>query len=118
MRIAPSHSSIQGSGKINGETSLSRKMCKSNSFSQRNSLVYQITYFNNMIVRIVNHTLSSCGQKLIYGNTALECRSYLGLFPEINRVWVTIDHRLFLWNYEDPNRFVGGPLRIQLDFST
>jgi nuclear pore complex protein Nup155 len=27
----------------------------------------------------------------------------MGIFPEINRVWVTIDNRLYLWNYEAPN---------------
>ena len=25
----------------------------------------------------------------------------MGLFPEIGRAWLTIDNRLFLWNYED-----------------
>ncbi|RKP01615.1 hypothetical protein CXG81DRAFT_11769, partial [Caulochytrium protostelioides] len=29
----------------------------------------------------------------------LECRCFMGLFPEINRAWVTIDNRLFLWDY-------------------
>jgi nuclear pore complex protein Nup155 len=24
----------------------------------------------------------------------------MGIFPEINRVWMTIDNRLYLWNYE------------------
>ncbi|KAI7830540.1 Non-repetitive/WGA-negative nucleoporin C-terminal-domain-containing protein [Gamsiella multidivaricata] len=33
----------------------------------------------------------------------LECRCFMGLFPEIGRVWITIDHRLFLWNYADGN---------------
>ena len=28
-----------------------------------------------------------------------ECETFLGLFPEINRVWMTVDNRLFLWNY-------------------
>ncbi|KAG0345336.1 hypothetical protein BG005_001354 [Podila minutissima] len=31
----------------------------------------------------------------------IQCRCFMGLFPEINRVWITIDHRLFLWNYAD-----------------
>jgi hypothetical protein len=31
----------------------------------------------------------------------LECKSFMGLLPEINRAWITIDNRLFLWNYED-----------------
>jgi len=25
----------------------------------------------------------------------------MGLFPEIERAWITVDHRLFLWDYED-----------------
>jgi len=33
----------------------------------------------------------------------LECKSFMGLFPEINRAWVTIDNRLYLWNYEEGN---------------
>ncbi|KAF9582364.1 hypothetical protein BGW38_000296 [Lunasporangiospora selenospora] len=35
----------------------------------------------------------------------LQCRCFMGLFPEINRVWITIDHRLFLWNYSDGNNY-------------
>ena len=30
--------------------------------------------------------------------------SYMGLLPEINRAWVTIDNRLYLWNYEQPDQ--------------
>ena len=36
----------------------------------------------------------------------LECKCFMGLFPEIHRAWLTIDHRLFLWNYEDGSDFV------------
>ncbi|RKP33789.1 Nup133 N terminal like-domain-containing protein, partial [Dimargaris cristalligena] len=35
----------------------------------------------------------------------LHCRCFMGLFPEIQRAWLTIDHRLFLWNYEDGSEF-------------
>ncbi|KAF9914439.1 hypothetical protein BX616_008291 [Lobosporangium transversale] len=35
----------------------------------------------------------------------LECRCFMGLFPEIGRVWITIDHRLFLWNYADGGNY-------------
>ncbi|KAG0227258.1 hypothetical protein BGW41_003866 [Actinomortierella wolfii] len=31
----------------------------------------------------------------------MQCRCFMGVFPEINRVWITIDHRLFLWNYSE-----------------
>jgi nuclear pore complex protein Nup155 len=31
----------------------------------------------------------------------LTCKSFLGILPEINRVYITIDNRLFLWNYRD-----------------
>ncbi|KAI6646340.1 Nuclear pore complex protein [Oopsacas minuta] len=24
-----------------------------------------------------------------------------GVFPEINRIWITVDHRVYLWNYSD-----------------
>lgn len=33
-------------------------------------------------------------------NAALQCRSFMGIMPEINRIWITIDNRLYLWNYE------------------
>jgi hypothetical protein len=33
---------------------------------------------------------------------SVECKCFMGLFPEIKRVWLTIDNRLTLWNYEDP----------------
>jgi nuclear pore complex protein Nup155 len=36
----------------------------------------------------------------------LECKCFMGLFSEINRAWLTIDNRLFLWNYEDGSDFV------------
>ncbi|KAJ3201800.1 hypothetical protein HDU82_007868 [Entophlyctis luteolus] len=35
----------------------------------------------------------------------LQCRCFLGLFPEIHRAWITIDHQLFLWNYDSPDEF-------------
>lgn len=38
---------------------------------------------------------------LFLSKPVLECRCFMGLFPEIGRVWITIDHRLFLWNYSD-----------------
>ncbi len=28
-----------------------------------------------------------------------DCRCFMGLFPEIGRVWMTVDNRLFLWDY-------------------
>ncbi|KAJ1341759.1 hypothetical protein BSLG_003654 [Batrachochytrium salamandrivorans] len=31
----------------------------------------------------------------------VQSRSFMGIFPEINRVWISIDNRLYLWNYED-----------------
>ncbi|KAI8992567.1 Nup133 N terminal like-domain-containing protein [Pilobolus umbonatus] len=33
----------------------------------------------------------------------LEVRTFMGLFPEINRAWMSIDNRLFIWNYKDGN---------------
>eukprot|EP01113_Clastostelium_recurvatum_P037057 TRINITY_DN5381_c0_g1_i1.p1 TRINITY_DN5381_c0_g1~~TRINITY_DN5381_c0_g1_i1.p1 ORF type:complete len:1363 (+),score=368.70 TRINITY_DN5381_c0_g1_i1:65-4153(+) len=32
-------------------------------------------------------------------------KSFMGLFPEIKRAWITIDNKLFLWNYEDGNDY-------------
>lgn len=27
--------------------------------------------------------------------------SHMGLMPEIERAWISIDHKLFLWDYVD-----------------
>ncbi|KAJ3126506.1 hypothetical protein HK100_010209 [Physocladia obscura] len=35
----------------------------------------------------------------------LQCRCFLGLFPEVHRAWITIDHQLFLWNYDSPDDY-------------
>ncbi|OZJ03036.1 hypothetical protein BZG36_03265 [Bifiguratus adelaidae] len=35
----------------------------------------------------------------------LQCRSFMGLLPEINRAWITVDNKLFLWNYIDGTDF-------------
>jgi hypothetical protein len=32
-----------------------------------------------------------------FNNVRAKC--FMGIFPEINRVWVTIDNRLFLWDF-------------------
>ena len=29
----------------------------------------------------------------------LQCRCFMGFFPEINRAWMTVDNQLFIWNY-------------------
>ncbi|KAJ3145532.1 hypothetical protein HDU89_007029 [Geranomyces variabilis] len=34
---------------------------------------------------------------------SVQCKAFMGLFPEINRVWITMDSRLYLWNYDDPS---------------
>ena len=33
----------------------------------------------------------------------LKLYNFSGLFPEIGHAWMTIDHRLFLWDYRVPN---------------
>jgi hypothetical protein len=32
----------------------------------------------------------------------LEYHCFMGIFPEIRRAWMTIDHIFFLWDYTDP----------------
>ena len=32
---------------------------------------------------------------------SLQVSSFMGIFPEINRIWMTIDNQLYLWDYED-----------------
>eukprot|EP01135_Chromosphaera_perkinsii_P003900 Nk52_evm1s262 gene=Nk52_evmTU1s262 len=31
----------------------------------------------------------------------LECKCFMGMFPEINRAWLTIDNAIYLWNCND-----------------
>ncbi|XP_068106698.1 nuclear pore complex protein Nup155 [Hyperolius riggenbachi] len=31
----------------------------------------------------------------------MQCYCMMGVFPEINRAWLTIDNDIFMWNYED-----------------
>ncbi|TIB67852.1 nucleoporin-domain-containing protein [Wallemia mellicola] len=31
----------------------------------------------------------------------VQCRCFMGLFPEIDRAWITIDNKLYLWDYVD-----------------
>ena len=35
----------------------------------------------------------------------LQCHCLMGLFPQIQRAWITIDNKLFLWNYVDGTDF-------------
>eukprot|EP01038_Epipyxis_sp_PR26KG_P007824 gene7824-10628_t len=35
----------------------------------------------------------------------IECASFMGIIPEINRVWITVDNKLYLWNYFLPEEF-------------
>lgn len=32
--------------------------------------------------------------------------SLKGIFPEINRIFITIDNILYLWNYENPYAYI------------
>ncbi|KTW30323.1 hypothetical protein T552_00796 [Pneumocystis carinii B80] len=34
-----------------------------------------------------------------------ECYTQMGLFPEIQRAWITVDNRLYLWNYLSGEEF-------------
>lgn len=34
-----------------------------------------------------------------------ECYTQMGLFPEIQRAWITVDNRLYLWNYLSGGEF-------------
>jgi nuclear pore complex protein Nup155 len=33
----------------------------------------------------------------------IECASFMGIIPEIHRVWMTVDNILYLWNYLKPD---------------
>lgn len=34
-------------------------------------------------------------------SSATNLATHMGLLPEIDRVWIAIDHNLFLWDYVD-----------------
>ena len=36
------------------------------------------------------------------GSALRRYHMFMGLFPQIHRAWMTIDHMLFLWDYTDP----------------
>ncbi|KAI9322646.1 Nup133 N terminal like-domain-containing protein [Dichotomocladium elegans] len=38
-------------------------------------------------------------QSLVDSLDLLQCRTFMGIFPEISCAWMTVDNRLFLWNY-------------------
>lgn len=46
----------------------------------------------------------------------LECKSFVGLLPEINRAYITVDNKLFLWNYSDVNK-EGGEFMVYTDLT-
>jgi nuclear pore complex protein Nup155 len=41
--------------------------------------------------------------------TGASVTSHMGLIPEIERVWITIDHKLFLWDYVEGCGILSGP---------
>lgn len=45
-------------------------------------------------------------QAIIDEYDQLSCKSFVGLFPEIARAYITIDNKLFLWNYHDGANFM------------
>jgi hypothetical protein len=44
-------------------------------------------------------------QTLLQQFEFLQAKSFMGIFKEINRCWMTIDNQLFLWNYMDGSDF-------------
>ncbi|CCK68672.1 Nup170p KNAG_0B02300 [Huiozyma naganishii CBS 8797] len=43
--------------------------------------------------------------KLLQEASKTEIKSDMGLFPQLDRCWITIDNKLILWNINDPNDF-------------
>jgi nuclear pore complex protein Nup155 len=35
----------------------------------------------------------------------VECASFMGLLPEVHRAWISVDNRLYLWDYERRDAF-------------
>ena len=38
--------------------------------------------------------------ELVQQFSRMQCNCMLGLFPEINRAWLTIDSDVYVWNYQ------------------
>mmetsp|Transcript_24760 Transcript_24760/g.36519 ORF Transcript_24760/g.36519 Transcript_24760/m.36519 type:complete len:1559 (+) Transcript_24760:131-4807(+) len=36
----------------------------------------------------------------------VSCASFMGILPEINRAWITVDSRLYLWDYMNPSDYL------------
>lgn len=62
--------------------------------------IFQMRSSRNTIV-CPAHECTIYWQEITSILIVLECRCYMGLFPEIERAWITVDHRLFLWDYQD-----------------
>jgi len=51
--------------------------------------------------------------------TRIECASFMGTLPELDRVWVTVDNKLFLWKYTSSASapLVSAPADVDADAS-
>ena len=59
-------------------------------------LGYQKGSSNITTVRALSFCIINSGSDL---RAATKVTSHMGLMPEIERVWISIDHNLFLWDY-------------------
>eukprot|EP01041_Mallomonas_annulata_P001647 gene1647-3186_t len=44
--------------------------------------------------------------KIFEQRRLVECTSFMGILPEINRAWITVDNRLYLWNISHPDDYI------------
>lgn len=72
-------------------------------FQKRNLCPFQRLSFANSNV--------SC----IFIFLAVESKCFMGIFPQLSSVWITIDHHLFIWDFESDSN---APLFMSHSFSS
>lgn len=66
--------------------------------SKSESFLESLKVYSNLLR--VSFYLSS-GELTIYVRKGANIVSHMGLMPEIDRAWISIDNKLFLWDYNE-----------------
>ncbi|EPQ60591.1 nucleoporin [Gloeophyllum trabeum ATCC 11539] len=67
---------------------------------------------DNQHVPFAKRRIAHIPDAVFYHYDSANVTSHMGLMPEIDRVWITIDHKLFLWDYvegQELHSFVDQP---------
>jgi len=63
-------------------------------------------YYHYEHKRIVHRKEIRLPEVIMQNFTLADRINYMGLFPEINRAWLTMDKKLYLWDYGHQERFI------------